>query len=98
MLFGFSIVSRQLVSALEVSQRFSDYQFGFCKGRSPVSLLLTTINDWSLSLERRSNTHCVFLDFAKVFDSVPQAEADETRGKAQAVLTAIRAAHSGGAQ
>ncbi|WP_283131008.1 anthranilate synthase component 1 [Enterovibrio norvegicus] len=33
-----------------------------------------------------------------VFDSVPQAEADETRGKAQAVLTAIRAAHSGGAQ
>ncbi|KKD58938.1 anthranilate synthase component I [Grimontia sp. AD028] len=30
-----------------------------------------------------------------VFDSVPQAEADETRGKAAAVLTAIRAAHTG---
>ncbi|MFD2180503.1 anthranilate synthase component 1 [Veronia pacifica] len=28
-----------------------------------------------------------------VFDSVPQAEADETRGKAQAVITAIQAAH-----
>ncbi|MDO6706554.1 anthranilate synthase component 1 [Photobacterium sp. 1_MG-2023] len=29
-----------------------------------------------------------------VYDSVPQAEADETRGKAQAVITAIRQAHS----
>lgn len=30
-----------------------------------------------------------------VFDSIPQAEADETRGKAQAVITAIQAAHQG---
>ncbi|MGF1726559.1 anthranilate synthase component 1 [Photobacterium nomapromontoriensis] len=29
-----------------------------------------------------------------VYDSQPQAEADETRGKAQAVITAIRKAHS----
>jgi len=29
-----------------------------------------------------------------VYDSVPQAEADETRSKAQAVITAIRHAHS----
>ncbi|GAB6262159.1 anthranilate synthase component 1 [Photobacterium sp. R1] len=29
-----------------------------------------------------------------VYDSVPQAEADETRSKAQAVITAIRQAHS----
>ncbi|MGR5146260.1 anthranilate synthase component 1 [Photobacterium alginatilyticum] len=29
-----------------------------------------------------------------VYDSVPQAEADETRGKAQAVIAAIRKAHS----
>ncbi|PSU55519.1 anthranilate synthase component I, partial [Photobacterium aphoticum] len=29
-----------------------------------------------------------------VYDSVPQAEADETRSKAQAVITAIRKAHS----
>jgi anthranilate synthase component 1 len=29
-----------------------------------------------------------------VFDSDPQAEADETRGKAQAVISAIQAAHT----
>ncbi len=29
-----------------------------------------------------------------VYDSIPQAEADETRSKAQAVITAIRKAHS----
>lgn len=31
-----------------------------------------------------------------VFDSVPQAEADETRAKAQAVISAIKKAHLGG--
>ncbi|WP_281222169.1 anthranilate synthase component 1 [Photobacterium sanguinicancri] len=31
-----------------------------------------------------------------VYDSVPQAEADETRGKAQAVISAIRKAHTQG--
>jgi anthranilate synthase, component I (EC 4.1.3.27) len=31
-----------------------------------------------------------------VFDSDPQAEADETRGKAQAVIHAIQTAHQGG--
>ena len=67
------LVCRQLVSALEESHRISDYQFGFRRGRSTVSLLLTAINDLCLSLEHRSNTHCVFLDFAKAFDSVPHA-------------------------
>jgi anthranilate synthase component 1 len=28
-----------------------------------------------------------------VYDSVPQSEADETRGKAQAVISAIQSAH-----
>ena len=61
------------MSALEESQRISDYKFGFHRCYSTVLLLLTAINDWSLSLEHRSNTNCVFLDFAKAFDSVPHA-------------------------
>ena len=65
------IICKQLISALERSGCISDNQFGFRANRSTVTLLLSAIHDWSLCLERRSSTHCVFLDFAKVFDSVP---------------------------
>ena len=65
------VICKQLVSALEKSGRISDYQFGFRANRSTVTLLLSAMNDWSSCLERRSTTHCVLLDFAKAFDSVP---------------------------
>jgi len=29
------------------------------------------MDDWSLCLEHRGTMHCLFLDFTKVFDSVP---------------------------
>ena len=34
-------------------------------------LLLTVIHKWALSLEHWSTTHCIFLDYAKMFDSFP---------------------------
>ena len=34
-------------------------------------LLLQAVDDWSVTLEQRSTVHCLFLDFSKVFDSVP---------------------------
>jgi len=65
------IISRQLITALEKSGRISNNQFGFRTNRSTVTLLLSVIHEWSLCLDRRSTTHCFFLDFAKAFDSVP---------------------------
>ena len=65
------IICKQLISALVRSGHIGENQFGFRANRSTVTLLLSAIHDWSLCLERRSSTHCVFLDFAKVFDSVP---------------------------
>ena len=64
------VICKRLISALEKTGRISDNQFGFCANHSTVTLLLS-IHDWSSCLERRSTTHCVFLDFAKAFDSVP---------------------------
>ena len=32
--------------------------------------MLSAVHDWSLCLELRSSVHCIFLDFAKAFDSV----------------------------
>lgn len=54
-----------------MSSRLSNTQHGFRSCRSTTSLLLTVVHDWALSLEHRSTTHCVFLDCAKAFDSVP---------------------------
>ena len=46
-------------------------QFGFCSGRSCVTQLLVTANDWLLSLDNKTPVDAVYLDFSKAFDSVP---------------------------
>ena len=48
-----------------------DAQFGFRKKRSTTSLLLSAVHDWASNLNNRLTTHCIFIDFAKAFDSVP---------------------------
>ena len=65
------IVRCQMVDILNQHNRLSDTQHGFRSHHSTTSLLLTAVHDWALSLEHRSTIHCVFLDFAKAFDSVP---------------------------
>ena len=65
------IIHRQLVLALESKHLISDSQHGFRCKRSTVTLLLSAINDWAFCLERRNSVHCVLLDLAKAFDSVP---------------------------
>ena len=64
------IICKQLTATLEQSARLSDTQFGFRANRSTVSLLLSAVHDWSLCLKLRNSVHCIFIDFAKAFDSV----------------------------
>ena len=65
------IIHQHLVSALESHHLLSPSQSGFRTRRSTVTLLTEAVNDWSLCLEQRSTVHCLLLDFAKAFDSVP---------------------------
>ena len=65
------ILHRYLVSALESHHLLSSSQFGFRAKRSTTSLLVDAVDDWSLCLEQRGTVHCLLLDFAKAFDSVP---------------------------
>ena len=65
------IIHRQLMQALETNHLISNYQHGFPHQRSTVTLLLTAVHDWAACLERRHSIHCIFLDLAKAFDSVP---------------------------
>ena len=46
-------------------------QFGFCRGRSCVSQLLVTVEEWFSSLDKSIPVDAAYLDFRKAFDSVP---------------------------
>jgi len=60
-----------LSAALESSNLFSEAKHGFRNKRSTFTLLLSSVNDWAAALERRNSVHCLLLDLAKAFDSVP---------------------------
>ena len=65
------IIHCHMIDALSQSNCLSVHQFGFQPNHSTVSLLLNAVNDWALNLEHRRTSHCLFLDFAKAFDTVP---------------------------
>jgi len=65
------IVRSKLIDALSKHNQFCDSQHSFHSNMSTVSLLLKAVDDWSFCLEHCSTMHCLFLDFAKAFDSVP---------------------------
>ena len=67
------IIHRQVLKALEDNHLISNYQHGFRHHHSTVSLLLTAVHDWATSLEKRHSVHCIFLDLAKAFESVPHS-------------------------
>ena len=46
-------------------------QYGFCKGRSCITQLLSTLFDWFQGLDSHIPVDAVYLDFRKAFDTVP---------------------------
>ena len=52
-------------------EKISSCQYGFRKNCSASHLLVQVIHDWAKALDSRKSSHCLFLDFAKAFDSVP---------------------------
>ena len=65
------IIHKHLYSVLRKNDLLSQHQYGFQPNRSTTTLLLQALDDWTLSLERHESVHCLFLDYAKAFDSVP---------------------------
>ena len=51
----------------------SNFKHGFRHQHSTVTLLLSAVCDWASFLEKRHSVHCIFLDLAKAFDSVPHS-------------------------
>ena len=48
-----------------------DDQHGFRERLSTITQLINCTNDWVESLNRRSQTDVILLDFSKAFDRVP---------------------------
>ena len=65
------IIRDALCCHMKENNILSPDQFGFCQGRSCVTQLLVTINDWMFSLDNHVPVDAAYLDFSKAFDSVP---------------------------
>ena len=49
----------------------SKHQFGFVSGRSTVTQLLVTLNEWLFGLDNNVPIDAAYMDFRKAFDTVP---------------------------
>ena len=66
------IVKKRVINFWQYLGIFNPIQFGFLEGKSTAIQLLTCYNDWASSRDKSTPTGVVFLDFTKVFDSVPR--------------------------
>ena len=54
-----------IISHLRSHQLISADQFGFLSRRSTCTQLLTTLNDWTISIDNHLKVDAVYIDFAK---------------------------------
>ena len=64
-------VKDHIVSYMMRNELFSMQQFGFIKGRSMVLQLLNVMDSWTRALDRGESIDVVYLDFMKVFNTIP---------------------------
>ena len=64
------IVHSTISTFFETTKFLTPLQHGFRQGRSCESQLLTTLRDFSNSLDKKGQTDAVLLDFSKAFDKV----------------------------
>ncbi|XP_065675676.1 uncharacterized protein LOC136091891 [Hydra vulgaris] len=66
-----SIVSLSIADYLIINNLIAPNQHGFLSKRSTCKNLLESTNDWNKALDSNLITDVVYIDFLKVFDSVP---------------------------
>jgi len=60
-----------IMKHLDSSRLLTSSLRGFVKGRSCVTQLLDVLDHWTKALDNDDSMDCIYLDFAKAFDSVP---------------------------
>src|SRR6188508_943641 len=66
-----SIIRDRLMEYMKQNSLFSDYQFGFIKGRSIALQLLGIVDEWTRVLDEHGQVDVIYTDFEKAFDKVP---------------------------
>lgn len=66
-----SVVRSKIMTHMFKNQLFADDQHGFIGGRSCITQLLETLEDWTRILDDGGRIDAVYMDFMKAFDTVP---------------------------
>ena len=66
-----SFIKKSLNEHLINNNILSKHQYGFVSGRSTITQLLVTLNEWLFNLDNDIPTDAAYMDFRKAFDSVP---------------------------
>ena len=66
-----SFIKKALYEHLINNNILSQQQYGFVSGRSTITQLLVTLNEWLYNLDNDIQTDAAYMDFRKAFDSVP---------------------------
>ena len=66
-----SIIRDYIMSYFKVQNLFSNFQYGFIKGRSTVLQLLKVFDAWTSILDEGCQVDVIYTDFEKAFDKVP---------------------------
>ena len=65
------IVRERIISFMKNEELFSNRQYGFISGRSTQLQLLEVLDKWTEALDEGHSIDCVYMDYAKAFDTVP---------------------------
>ena len=65
------LVRRNIIDHLEQNELIDPAQHGFVKGRSCVTNLLETFEQWTQILDDGGSIDVIYMDFMKAFDKVP---------------------------
>ena len=63
-----------MVKHFQDNNLFSNKQYGFIKGRSTVSQLLSLMDKWTEALEQGGQVDVIYTDLEKAFDKVPHEQ------------------------
>lgn len=66
------IILKKMLPFLLENSVIPKEQHGFIPGRSVVTNLLTCLNDWTNSVDRKIPVDVIYLDFSRAFDRVPK--------------------------
>ena len=67
-----TLVREHIMKHMEEHNLFTDKQYGFMSGRSTALQLLKVMDTWTEALDRDLAIDCIYMDYQKAFDTVPQ--------------------------